>query len=93
MTDHLISSKAFIDACRRCRRPTLVALSEGLRACVDLIELDVDGELDAILANRETYTLTGGELVYRDPGRIAGSLTGPVLPQHQCVSGGKVRQQ
>lgn len=92
MVDHLVTTQTLVDVCRRCRRPTLVGLAEGLRAVVDLVALDPAGERAAILAGRWTYTLAGRELVHRDAGRIAGTLRGPVLATHECDLAGKSRQ-
>lgn len=86
MAKHLITTRAVGTLCPKCRQPILTGLAEGVPAHVDLTALDPAGEVNALLADRWTYTLTrGGELVHRDAIRIRGGhLRGPVLPDHHC---------
>jgi predicted ATPase len=85
---HLMTTKIVVGSCHACRRPVAVGIAEGLLARVDLSSVDERAEVAAILADRWTYTLTAGELVYRDAGRIAGRcLRGPVLAEHRCGNG------
>lgn len=77
--------------CRRCHTRVLVGLDAdrcAMTATVDVDELDPVGELTALLAGRETYTLAkdGPRLVldFRDQWRIAGAPRGPVFATHIC---------
>ena len=85
MTNHLITTAITGSVHPRCGGPVLVGVAEGINARVDLTPLNQAGEIAALLAGLDTYTLTRGGLVYRDAGRIAGrSIKGPVLAQHDC---------
>jgi hypothetical protein len=82
---HFHTTKVIGQACQRCHRPVLTGLAEGLHARVDLAPLDPTGEVQALLIGKWTYTLSRGELVYRDAGRITGGyLNGPILAEHRC---------
>jgi hypothetical protein len=85
---HLVSSRATTAPCPRCRRPTLVALDEGLPARVDTAPLDRDGEIAALLSDRWTYSLTpSGDLIHRDPSRIADATQpGTIHAAHRCTT-------
>ena len=85
MTSHMITTRGQVHACQRCHQTIMTGLAEGLLAHTDLTPLDKAGELAALLQGRWTYSLHNGELVYRDPIRIkGGSISGPVLAEHQC---------
>lgn len=85
MSNHLITTAANGALCPRCRAIVLLGVAEGLTARVDLTPINRAGEIAALLANLQTYSLSRTGLVHRDAGRIGGSkLRGPVLAQHQC---------
>lgn len=69
-----------------CGAAVLFGLAEGLTAWVDLTALNQAGEIAAILAGLQTYTLARSGLIHRDAGRIAGTSLRdrPVLAEHQC---------
>lgn len=83
---HLETTQAFVHTCPRCRATILYGLAEGIPARVDPEPVDQPGEIAAVVAGRQTYTLTRGGLVQRDAGRRSDpSLTGPVLAAHDCL--------
>lgn len=87
MTGPLITSAITGGIHPRCGAPVLTGHAEGLLARVDLTPLNRAGEIHALCAGLQTYTLTRTGLVHRDACRIAGgSLTGagPVLAEHAC---------
>jgi hypothetical protein len=83
---HLETTIATVDTCRRCRAVVLFGLAEGLPARAELRSLDtLRDEPRAVLAGRQTYTLTRAGLVHRDAGRRSDpTLAGPVLAEHAC---------
>lgn len=89
---HLESTEATATTCRVCRTGILNGRSEGLMVRVDDIVIgrapgDLAGEIQALLDGRDTYVLSGRELVHRDPGRIASSSpAGPLYQRHKCRS-------
>ncbi|WP_329013132.1 hypothetical protein OG271_03855 [Micromonospora rifamycinica] len=85
MTGPLITTPVKPSIHARCGATVLTGNAEGLHARVDLVPLNRAGEIAALLAGLQTYTLTRGGLVHRDAGRIAGTaLAGPVLAEHAC---------
>lgn len=85
MSQHLITTTAAIQTCRRCQQPTLVGIAEGLTATVDLTPLA--SEAQYLAHGMPTYTLRAGQLHYREPGMSMpiGSPTVPaVLATHVC---------
>jgi hypothetical protein len=82
----LETTAPLVHTCRRCERPVIYGLAEGLPARVDPAPLDGPlAEALAVVAGRETYTLTRIGLVQRDAVRRSDpSLTGPVVAQHDC---------
>jgi hypothetical protein len=83
MSEHLITTKAEIQACTRCRRITLHGISEGLTATVDPAPIARADE-PAIHANGiPTYSLRAGRLDYRDPD-IPPTDPAPILATHIC---------
>lgn len=85
MTGPLVTTPVKPAIHARCGATVLTGHAEGLRARVDLVPLNRAGEIHALIAGLQTYTLTRLGLVHRDAGRIAGTaLTGPVLAEHAC---------
>lgn len=85
MTGPLITTAVAGSVHPRCGTPVLTGIAEGLLARVDLTPLNRAGEIRALIAGLQTYTLTRTGLVHRDACRIAGTaLTGPVLAEHAC---------
>lgn len=85
MTGPLITTATLAAIHPRCGTAVLEGWAEGLFARVDLTPLNRHGEIAALLASLQTYTLTRIGLVHRDATRIAGAtLAGPVLAEHQC---------
>ncbi|GAB2952063.1 hypothetical protein GCM10027280_45580 [Micromonospora polyrhachis] len=87
MTAHLITTPVAAGIHLRCGTPVIVGVAEGLLARVDLTPLNRAGEIHALIAGLQTYTLTRHGLIHRDAGRIAGTSlakAGPVLAQHTC---------
>lgn len=85
MTGSLITTATLAATHPRCGAAVLEGWAEGLFARVDLTPLNRTGEIHAICAGVETYTLTRIGLVHRDAHRIAGgSVAGPVLAEHRC---------
>lgn len=83
--NHFVTTTATAALCPRCLNLTLIGISEGLTARVDTLELAPAAEVEALLAGRQTYTLTrGGELVHRDADRITSGLAGVTLGAHNC---------
>lgn len=70
------------EVCPRCRTITLTAWDEGLHTRVDIMPINTLGQIQAIFAGRETYVLTGGQLIRRDCGRM--KMRGPILIRHKC---------
>jgi hypothetical protein len=84
MSQHMISTRARWITCR-CGVEIIFAVAEGLSAKVDSKPLDHQGEIDALVAGRWTYTLLAGELVHRDVWRIRGGLVGSSIhAEHIC---------
>ncbi|MEU5946288.1 hypothetical protein ABZ793_12090 [Micromonospora sp. NPDC047465] len=87
MTGPLITTAIKVTTHPRCGAPVLTGHAEGLLARVDLIPLNRAGEIHALVAGLQTYTLTRLGLIHRDAGRIAGTAlrdAGPVLAEHRC---------
>ncbi|PWR08596.1 hypothetical protein DKT68_15390 [Micromonospora acroterricola] len=87
MTGPLITTTVKVDTHLRCGAPVLTGHAEGLLARVDLTPLNQTGEIHALCAGLQTYTLTRLGLVHRNACRIAGTAlrdVGPVLAQHRC---------
>jgi hypothetical protein len=86
MSRHLETTAPLVHTCRRCDRPVIYGLAEGIPARVDPAPLAGPlAEALAVVAGRQTYTLTRTGLVQRDAGRRSDpSLTGPVLAAHHC---------
>jgi len=87
MTGPLITTTVKVDTHLRCGAPVLTGHAEGLLARVDLAPLNRDGEIHALCAGLQTYTLSRTGLVHRDATRIAGDTLadmGPVLAEHRC---------
>lgn len=85
MTGPLITTSVTAAIHPRCGATVLTGHAEGLLARVDLTPLNRGGEIHALCAGLQTYTLTRTGLVHRDATRIAGgSLDGPVLAEHRC---------
>lgn len=84
---HFETTTPLVHTCPRCQKPVIYGLAEGLAARVDLLPLDpIRDEPGAVLAGRQTYTLTRTGLVHRDAYRRSDpTLTGPVLAQHHCT--------
>lgn len=83
---HLITTRATQTPCPRCRRPTLTAISEGWPVRADPEPLDRQGEINALLAGKWTWTLTQSrELIHRDPDRISDpKIRGTIHADHKC---------
>ncbi|MFD6770620.1 hypothetical protein ACFWC6_30855 [Micromonospora chalcea] len=87
MTGPLVTTAVKVAAHPRCGATVLTGHAEGLFARVDLTPLNRDGEIHALCAGLQTYTLTRTGLVHRDAGRIADTSlckAGPVLAEHRC---------
>ena len=87
MTGPLITSLVTAAIHPRCGATVLTGHAEGLFARVDLTPLNRAGEIHALVAGLQTYTLSRTGLVHRDAGRIAGQALadmGPVLAEHRC---------
>src|SRR5688500_14484681 len=87
MTGPLATTNAKPTTHPRCGAVVLTGHAEGLHARVDLTPLNRAGEIAAICAGLQTYTLTRSGLVHRDTTRIAGTAltgAGPVLAEHRC---------
>lgn len=83
---HFETTTPAVVTCHRCGRPTIYGLAEGLIARADPVPLDQLGEIRAVVAGRQTYTLTRAGLVHRDAGRRSDpSLAAPVLAEHACA--------
>ncbi|GIH07485.1 hypothetical protein Rhe02_55520 [Rhizocola hellebori] len=89
MRQHLISTRATQRQCPTCRTPTLHALVDGLSVTVDAAPLAGQAnELDALLRNLSTYTLTiiRKELIHRTAPiiRRPRQIPGTIHAQHAC---------
>ncbi|MGC5019038.1 hypothetical protein [Micromonospora sp. DT47] len=87
MTAHLITTDVTGGIHPRCGTTVLTGNAEGVFARVDLVPLNQAGEIRALCAGLQTYTLTRLGLVHRDACRIAGTAlrnAGPVLAEHRC---------
>lgn len=84
--DHFITTPATGSVCR-CRAVILTGIAEGIHTRVDLIALNRDGEVGALLSGLNTYTLARTGLIRRDAWRIGDTVlarAGPVLAEHRC---------
>jgi hypothetical protein len=83
---HLETTTPVIHTCRRCGRPIVYGLAEGIPVRADLTPLvGALAEPLAMLEGRQTYTLRLFGLVHRDAGRRADpTLSKPVLAEHAC---------
>jgi hypothetical protein len=82
---HLETTTPVVLACHGCGAPVVYGLAEGIPARTDPAPLTPWQEIRAVVAGRQTYTLTRAGLVQRDAGRRADpGLTGPVLAEHRC---------
>lgn len=82
MSQHLITTVAEIQTCRRCGGLTLTGIAEGLRARVDLTPCP--DETTAIRAGRWTYNLAAGQLVPRQDWHRRQPAAAPILADHAC---------
>lgn len=84
---HLETTPPLVHTCRRCGRPVVYGLAEGIPARVDTIPVDQAGEIAAVVAGRQTYTLRRSGLIHRDVRRRSDpTLAGPVLVEHACAT-------
>lgn len=82
---HLETTPALVHACKRCGRPVLYGLAEGLHARADIAPIGQAAEIAAVIAGRSTYTLRRSGLIQRDASRRADpTLAVPVLVAHDC---------
>lgn len=82
---HLETTAPLVHACRRCHTPVIYGLAEGVTARADLLPITSAGEIAAVLAGRQTYTVRRSGLIRRDAGRRADpTLASPVLAEHRC---------
>lgn len=82
---HFETTLPTVDTCRRCGRPVLFGLAEGLTVRADPVPLTAAAEDQALTAGRQTYTLTRTGLVHRDESRRADPrLSSPVVADHLC---------
>lgn len=82
---HLDTTAPLVHTCRRCGRPVIYGLAEGVPARADVAPVDQRGEIVAVLAGRQTYTLRRSGLIHRDAGRRADpTLAAPVVAEHGC---------
>lgn len=92
MSQHLISTPAKPDQCRRCEAWTLTCHAGGLLARVDPIPIDELQELTALLDGRKTYNVHAETfthriyLEWRDAYDIKDPRKHAVLPEHKCGS-------
>ena len=87
MTGPLITTAVKVTTHPRCGAAVLTGNAEGVFARVELVPLNRAGEIHALCAGLQTYTLTRLGLVHRDACRIAGTAlrdAGPVLAEHSC---------
>ena len=84
MSQHLISTKPSRSHCPNCGRPTLCGLDGGISYAVDLVPLNLHGELHARIAGYITYRLESGYVMYRGLADINAPVTAPVLAGHNC---------
>jgi hypothetical protein len=85
---HLETTTPLVHTCRRCDRPVIYGLAEGVPARCDPTPINTVGEIAAVMAGRRTYTLQRTGLVERDALRRSDpNLTGPVLAEHDCPRG------
>lgn len=78
-----LSDRARIHTCRQCRLPVLAgwdARSGALDAWCDLAELTLEGELQALLDNRQTYHLDADRIQRRNRYAIQAIPAGGQLP-------------
>lgn len=80
----LITTKPSVRQCDRCRRVTLVGISEGLRAEVDVSVLGMPDQLRAALAGIQLYQLTRTGLHHIDQTRARSAHLWKVVPEHRC---------
>lgn len=87
MAGHQITTRAGPGVCpvASCAAPVVEGFSEGLRARCDIYALTPDQEFAAILAGRETYSLTEDRRLVRRLGN--STVPGPVLIAHRCGFG------
>jgi hypothetical protein len=79
------TSAPILKTCARCEARILTGLAEGIHAYVDLTPVTTAGEIAALLAGRETYTLRRYGLIRRDVYRRTDpALATPVLADHDC---------
>ena len=84
MSQHLVSTLPSRGHCHLCGRPILCGLDAGMTYRVDLVPLNLNGELVARLGNRVTYRLNAGFVMYRELADIRAGQEHPVLATHIC---------
>jgi hypothetical protein len=84
MNQHLVTTLPSRSTCNRCRRPVLCGLDAGMPYSVDLVPMNVLGELTARLSERCTYRLRGGFVMYRGLSDIRAGTSDPVIAAHAC---------
>lgn len=85
---HFETTTPSVHTCQACGRLTLYGLAEGLPVHADPVPLTALGELLALAAGRQTYTLRRSGLIHRDASRRADPrLSTPVVADHSCPKG------
>ena len=87
-----LTEVATLERCSRCSAVVLAGHAEGVLAAVDLVAVDVVGELAAMLLGRWTYDVIprrlgrGAMLAARQLGQVASERRWPVAVEHRCPS-------
>lgn len=80
----LVTTAPKVRLCDRCRSITLMGISEGLRAEVDMSVLTTTDQIRATLARLELYALTRTGLWYIDSSRAQSAHLWQIVPEHRC---------
>jgi hypothetical protein len=84
---YLITTSPSLINCSKCRAPVMAATVAGLDRHIDTACLTQLGELEVLMAGRDTFNLNGDRLSVRNPEKIrAGNYTHPVMAEHRCGS-------
>ena len=81
---HMMSTRLSVSRCPHCAQRTFAAWTEGVFAHVDPVALSIDGESAVRASGRETYRVTGGELVLLDSDNARALNGALLLAGHVC---------
>lgn len=83
--DPLITTVPVIRPCARCGAWLAAGIAEGIHAEVDLVALDAQQVIMAMMVKLDLYCLTRTGLVYMDPSRVQDPRFASRLPEHRCA--------